>query len=813
MEQIMGGWWQDLRYAGRMIAKHKGASSLAVVALALGIGLTTTMFSIVQGAILRGLPFPDSEDLQVISTISPNSRGRADSASFHDFTDWRSQQTSFESLEGYVQSTLMVTGPGGYPERLRGVRVTPGLFKALRMSPIVGRDFTEADAQPGAPAVIIIGHRVWETRYGSRNDAVGQVLNVNGVPTTVIGVMPPKFGFPQTHSAWVPLSFTLNPKRGAGGRITVIGRLKESVSEARASSEMERIGGQLATTYPENKDLRVRVGPYIRMVMGDEVPNTLLTMLAAVFGVMIIACVNVTNLQLARAAERTKEIAVRTALGAGRWRIIRQILVEGLVLATVGAALGIAIAVAGTAFFMQQIVDTNPPFWINVRVDTTVLLFVMAITVTAALVSSLVPGWRLAKTDVNSSLKDEGRGTTSLRMGRFTRWLVVVEVAVSCILLVVSGLMIRSIIENSRFSSPFATKDVFFGYVSLDEKTFARDPDIIRGNELLEQKVSQVPGVRVVGLGTDYPRGGGGTRVAVEGRTFESNEAYPRAQIISTSVKYFDALRVNLSMGRMFEAGDVYGGQPVVIVDESFARRHLPEGPIGRRIRFGRETDKGLSFETSPWLTVVGVVPSLVEASSSNNMNADIIYRPLTQSPNRTTFVLASTTGNPTAITNDVRKALAGIGEGTPIANVNSLEAELWRQGWANRLFGGIFTTFGLAALLLASAGLYGVMAFGVRQRRQEIGVRMAMGASRRGVLWMILWQGLWRVGLAVAAGLAPGYFVGTLMRGLLNGIDPLDPFVLSITAITMITSGALACLAPALRAASVDPVIALRGE
>jgi putative ABC transport system permease protein len=797
-----------------MIAKHKGSSLLAVVALALGIGLTTTMFSIVQGAILRGLPFEDSEKIQHLAIASPNTRGRGEAVSFHDFTDWRRQQTSFEFLEGYNQTQLMVTGSTGYPERLRGSRVTPGLFRALKVAPMLGRDFTDADAQPGAPAVIIIGHRVWESRYQSKADAIGQVLVVNGVPTTVIGVMPPKFGFPQTQNAWVPLTITLDPKRGSGGRLSVVGRLRDDVSTARASSEMLQISDQLASAYPiENKDKRARVTPYVKTQIGDEVVNTLFTMLAAVFGVMIIACVNVTNLQLARAAERTKEVAVRSALGAGRWRIIRQILVEGLVLSSVGALLGIGMAWAGTAAFMRQVVDTNPPFWIDVRVDTAVLLFVTAITVTAALVSSLVPGWRLAKTDINSTLKDEGRGTTSLRMGRFTRWLVVVEVAVSCVLLVVSGLMIRSIIENSRFTSPFATEDVFFGAVNLDERSFDKEPDILRGNQLVEEKLSQVPGVRAVALGTDYPRGGGGTRIAVEGKTVESNDAYPRAQIISTSTKYFDVLRVKPMMGRAFTEADVNGGQLVAIIDESFARRHMPEGAIGRRIRFGRETEKGLSFDTSPWLTVVGVVPSLVEANSSNNQNADIIYRPLTQSPSRNYFVLASTGATPTAIANDVRQALAGIGEGTPISNINSLQLELLRQGWATRLFGGIFTLFGFAALLLASAGLYGVMAFGVRQRTQEIGVRMAMGASRNGVLWMILWQGMWRVALAVALGLVPGWQVGNLMEGLLNGIDPLDPLVLSATAGTMLLSGALASLAPALRAASVDPVVALRGQ
>ena len=809
----MGGWWQDLRYAGRMVRKNPGASALAVVALALGIGLTTTMFSIVQGAILRGLPFEESEKIHYLSMNTPTNQGRGDAVTYHDFTDWRSQQTSFESLEGYINAGMTVTGSSGYPERLRGLRVTPGLFRALRVTPILGRDFTEADAQPGAPAVVIIGHRVWETRYGSSINAIGQTLNVNGVPTTVIGVMPPRFGFPQTHNAWQPLSFTLAPKRGTGGRLNVIGRLKGDTSLERASSEMERISGQLATTYVENKDTRAKVAPFVSTMLGEEVTTTLFTMLAAVFGVMIIACVNVTNLQLARAAERTKEVAVRVAIGAGRWRIVRQTLVEGLLLSAVGALAGLGLALAGTSLFRSAIVDTNPPFWIDVRVDPVVLIFVTAITVTAALVSSLVPGWRLARTDVNGSLKDEGRGTTSLRMGRFSRWLVVVEVAVSCILLVVSGLMIRSIVQNSRFDVPFATKDVFFGNINLDDRQFPKDPDVLRGNQLVEEKLSQVPGVRAVALANDYPRGGGGTRVAIDGKSFENVEAHPRAHVITASTKYFDVLRVKPQMGRLFDATDVNGGALVVVVDETFARQHLPEGPIGRRIRFGIDSDKGTTFDAAPWLTVVGVVPALVEPGPANNNNAATVFRPLSQRPRRDFFVFASTSDDPTAITAGVRQALGQVGEGTPIVNVNSLAGELWRQGWATRVFGGLFMTFGVAALFLASVGLYGVMAFGVKQRTGEIGVRMAMGANRGTVLRMILCQGLWRVALAVALGLVPGWQVGKLMEGLIENVSPSDPLVLSVTAITLLISGALASLAPAIRAASVDPIVALRGD
>jgi putative ABC transport system permease protein len=301
--------------------------------------------------------------------------------------------------------------------------------------------------------------------------------------------------------------------------------------------------------------------------------------------------------------------------------------------------------------------------------------------------------------------------------------------------------------------------------------------------------------------------------VAIDGKSFENIEAHPRAQVITASTKYFDVLRVKPLMGRLLEPTDAEGGALVVVVDETFARQQLPEGPIGRRIRFGIDSEKGLTFDSSPWLTVVGVVPALVEPGPANNNNAATVFRPLAQRPRRDCFVFASTGGDPTAITAGVRQALSQVGEGTPIVNVNSLSGELWRRGWATRVFGGLFMTFGVAALFLASVGLYGVMAFGVKQRTGEIGVRMAMGASRSTVLRMILWQGFWRVALAVAVGLVPGWQVGRLMEGLLDNVSPHDPLVLSVTAVTLLVSGALASLAPALRAASVDPIVALRGD
>jgi predicted permease len=595
--------------------------------------------------------------------------------------------------------------------------------------------------------------------------------------------------------------------------VSAIGRLKDGVTVSRATVEMETISGQLAQAHPENKDKRARVSDFVPLAIGEEVVSTLYTMLGAVFGVMIIACVNVTNLQLARAADRTREVAIRVAIGASRWRIVRQSLTEGLVLSAVGAGLGVLLAWGATNLFSRAIVDTDPPFWIDVRLDPVVLMFVSVIAVTAALVSSLLPGWRLASTDVNGSLKDEGRGTTSLRMGRFSRWLVVVEVAVSCVLLVVSGLMSRSIIENSRFDVPFATEDVLTGGITLDERSFPEAADVARGRTLVEEKLRQLPGIRAAALATGYPRTGGGSVLDIEGKKYDSEDAYPRTQLIYGSERYFDVLQVKPLMGRTFDLTDTEVSQQVAIVDQAFARQHLPEGAIGRRIRFGQNTEKGLSFDGAPWLTIVGVVPALAGDATADRVNT-LVFRPLTQSRSRGfSAYVAAASGDPLALTSSARTALASIGEGTPLNNPRVLADAIWQEGWPVRVFGGLFMAFGVAALVLASAGLYGVMAFGVKQRTQEIGVRMAMGADRRTVLRMILWQGVWRVAAAVAVGMIPGWRLAILMGELIRGVSPHDPLVLSLTAATLLASGALASLVPALRASSVNPIVALRGD
>jgi predicted permease len=580
--------------------------------------------------------------------------------------------------------------------------------------------------------------------------------------------------------------------------------LKRGVSIDKASTELTAIATQLALEHPENQNTTASFGPFVERSIPARVRTTLVTMLGAVFGVMLIACVNVTNLQLARAMERAKEVAIRSALGSSRWRIVRQLLVEGLLLSAVGSLIGLAIAQGGAAGFMRAIADTRPPFWIDVRLDPVVLLFVAGITVATALVSSVMPGWRVARTDVNAILNDETRGTTGLRMGVFSRWLVVIEVTASCVLLIVSGLMIRSILATSRLDYPFPTKDVFMARMILtpdDGVAGAQALEI----ERIEARVASVPGVRAAALSSGLPGGSSNTTFAFEGEAPATGPDRPRAGRFVATPGFFRVMRVAPVAGRMIDQDDRFGKPAVAVVDQTFARRYLSAGPVlGRRFRF--------DGENQPWLTIVGVVPDLAPPGQSNPPPATV-YAAMAQSRVQSVSLLAWTANDPVSLTAPIRAAVAEINDRIPVTGANSAADELWRQGWALRVFGGLFLVFGFAALILASAGLYGVMAFSVRRRTQEIGVRMALGASRGRVMRTILWQGLWRVAVGVALGLVPGWFVGTLMRALLEHVDAADPIVHTATVVTLLAAGVFACLVPALRAASVDPLTALRRD
>lgn len=792
-----------------MMVRQPGMSLLAVVALALGIGLTTTMFSIVNGAVLRGLPFEESDRIltlrRVNQAVAADSPDASEQATLHDFVDWRARQTTFEGLAAFQMRNANVLGPDRTPERYRAVWQTANTFRLLRARPALGRDFLDEEERPGAAPVVIISDKVWRERFGGGRDAVGQVLRVNGTAMTVVGIMPPGFAFPVIQDLWVPLAVDVDPaQREASQRVQVIGRMHDAASLDAARAEFAMIASQLASEHPQtNRAIGVAVGSYIESFIGTETVNALLTMMVAVIGVLIIACANVANLVLARAAGRTREVAVRTAVGASRSRVLRQMLTEVMVLAAAGAAVGLAIAYGAVAAFNRAIVDTSPPFWIDIRIDTTVLAFVSATAVLAALSAGIVPAWRASRTDLAGIMKDEGR-STGMRMGRFSKGLVVAELAVSFGLLVASGLAIQSILNIATVNFGFPMRDVWAARVALPAEDYPDDSRRRQVHEELIRKVQALPGVVSTALASDVAPNAAVHPIKFPGQTYANDREYPAARGANVTPDYFRVLRSGVTSGRVFDGRDHRDSEPVALVNQSFERKFLPDGATGKRFAFARG-------EHQEWRTIVGVVPDLGFGDIANGRFREGFYVPLAQVPSAGFVIVAHTTAAPLSLTPLVRDAVRTVDPNLPIASPGTLEDAKNQGTWAFRVFGSLFMAFGVAALFLATVGLYGVMAFAVSKRTQEIGIRMAMGAGGRDVLRLVLRSGLWQVGLGMSIGVVLAFALASAMTMLLFGVTPREPSTYVVVGLVLGVTGLLACLIPARRASRVDPMVALR--
>jgi putative ABC transport system permease protein len=598
-------------------------------------------------------------------------------------------------------------------------------------------------------------------------------------------------------------------ERGEGMPLMVFGRLADGVSYDQAQAELVTLAARQAREHPQtNAHTGAAVQPYVHASFGSRVVNTIYTMLAAVFGVLLIACANVANLLLARTSTRGKEIAIRTALGASRRRVVGQLLAEALVLAAIGTALGLVVARVGLEAFNRSVVDTQPPFWIDIRIDTTVLLFTAALTFLAALASGLVPALRASRCDVHEILKDEARGTTGFRLGRFSKGLVVAEIAVSCGLLVAAGLAIRSVVNLSRTDFGFETASVFTARFGLFEADYPDAAARARFYDELLRRLEALPGSRAAALAEALPASGGRRLwVSLEGRTYETEQDHPTAMLAAVSPGYFGTFGKRVLRGREFSSGDTAEAPPVAIVNESFAARHFPgEDPVGRRLRVGRADSR------EPWTTIVGVAPDLYMSGISNTL-PEGFYVPLAQQPPAFASLAVLARGDPIAISLSVRTAVNALDSDLPLYWVRTMADAIAENNWHYRVFGSLFMTFGFAALFLATVGLYGVTAFSVSRRTHEIGVRMAIGADRRRVLGHVLRQGAGQIALGLAIGVLIAAGLSRLMTILLFGVEPWDLTTFLAVIATLSLAALLAMLVPARRAMRIDPMTALRYE
>lgn len=810
----MGNLLQDVRYGFRMLWKSPTFTVIAVAALALGIGANTVIFSIVNTLLLRPLSFPQSEQITAILVKDPETGSLYSSYSYPNFEDIRNQNHVFEQVAAYYMTSAFLR-TGDEPERLRGTYASADLFPLLGVSPLVGRTFSSEEEKPGGGQFIVLSYDFWQRRFNADRNIVGQQLPIEDKKVTVVGVMPQGFKFPvgaQQTDFWMPLASNVSEgARAARGAVfmSLVGRLKAGVTLEQAQAEVNTIASRLEAQYPDpNTGLRIAlVSAHERLV--GKVRPALLVLLAAVAFVLLIACANVANLMLARATVRRKEIAIRTALGASRWRVIRQLLTESLLLSCIGGAAGLLLAMWGMDLLVAAI-PADIPRTGEIGMDKYVLIFTLGLTVLTGIIFGLVPALQASRTNLDETLKDATRGMSGgLQRNRMRSVLVVSEIALSLVLLVGAGLLFQSFRRLLEVSPGFEADKVLTADVSLsDAKYPEKEQRAAFYHEALE-RIAAIPGVQSVGVVYPLPLGG-----SFEAYTFDigGRPPFPPGQqpvsdrrVISPG--YFQAMSIPVVKGRAFSEQDKTNAPSVTIINETFARRYFPgEDAVGKSIITG-EGKTGIPRE------IVGVVGDVRHAGLDTETTPEY-YVPYEQAPvGRLTVVARTASGNPTSIAAALRGSIVALDKEQPVYNIRPmtqlLDESVARRRFNMMLLGG----FALLALVLASIGIYGVISYSVAQRTREIGIRLALGAQIADVIKLVLKQGLALAAVGLALGLLVSFFVTKLMSSLLFGVSATDPVTFGMVALILLFVALLACYIPARRASKVDPNVALRYE
>ncbi len=809
----------DLRTAIRTIVKDKWLSAAAVFALALGIGVNATVFTLVNAVLIRGLPFHDSGNLYVVGVHRTTATGpvRPGSVSYQEMLDWRSQARTFVDMAAFSQYQVNLADDRGMPESQTGGRVSENVFRLLGQQPLLGRDFGPQDGEKNAQRVAILGNTLWRNRYASDPNVLGKTIRLNGEPVVVIGVMPPGIKFPTGAGLWtqvIPNADNLNRKNR---EYSVVGRVRPGVSRAEAQAEMTGIAARMAAEYPDtNKDLTAVMNTFNERFNGGEIRVVFLALQGAVGFVLLIACANVANLQLSRSIHRAREIAVRVALGASRWRVVRQLLVESIVLGCLGGLFGRLIAWAGVRAFDAAVADVGKPYWIVFTMDYVVFAFLAAICVVTGILFGIAPAMQVSKTNVNDLLKEGGRGNAGSRRARWlSGTMVVVELALTLILLVGAGLMVRSFLKLYNTDLGIQTEHVMSMSMQLPATKYPNPELRMAFYDRLAPRLEAIAGVEAAALSTTLPGfGGGRTRVHVEGRpALDRWEDYPEVTTSIVSPQFFNTVALPIVRGRGFNDRDGTPGAEALVVDDRFAAMVFPgEDPVGRRVRFPNPpTSTG---QPEPvWRTIVGVSRSVGSLPNpGDNRPQAALYVPLRQAVPSGTAVLLRSRLDPAAVMNAVRREVQQIDPDQPVLNVRTIEQQMAQSTWPYRVFGTLFAIFALIALVLSAVGLYAVMAYSVTQRTAEIGVRMALGADRRRVSWLVLRRGLVQLAIGLSLGLAGAYAASQVLAELLaSGVTAHDPVTFGAITLILTTVAVAACLVPAHRATRIDPLVALR--
>ncbi len=802
---------QDIRFAFRNLRKTPGFTFLAAVTLALGIGVNTTMFSVVDGILIKPFPFREPQNLVVLWETSARRDIDQANPSYQNVLDWKREAKSFEAIAMASGRSAVITDGVGEPERLLSSPISWDMFPMLGKDPILGRHIREDEDKPGAPGVVLLGHALWMRRYNGDPNILGRVITINTRAHTVIGVMEPEFRFPSNHDLWIPIAPVFHDSPRSARGFTTWARLKPDVTSATADAELKGIATNLAAAYPEvNKDWSARVGALSEEMTPDDVRLTLITMFGAVMFVLLIACANVANLLLARATARQREVAIRAALGAGRWRIVRQLLTESVLVALAGGVGGILLAIWGTDLIWLGIPpESNTPYYITWSVDGSTLLYTLLISIFVGVVFGLAPALEATKGNLQSSLKEGGRGSAGSKRHRLRNGLVVAEVALSLILLVGASLFVRSFMKANRASGGFETTPIMTLRTYMPGDQYVGPSPKSRRIEDIMRRIEALPGVASAAASNLIPLGGGGSGddVEIDGKPVNPDE---RRGIFWTGVTahWLKTLDLTVSAGRDFTEHEAAESSHVALINQTMAKEFWAgEDPIGRRFRFPTDTAIG-------WLTVIGVIPDIHNDDiDDTDMDASAyLPYPYLATPNTGLLVRVSG-GEPTSIVAQVRREIRTADPAMPLFEVQTMEAVRQVGFWQFKLFGWMFSVFGAIALVLAAVGVYGVLAYSVTQRTQEMGVRTALGASAGDVLRLVVGEGVKLAAIGIAIGLVGAFGVTRFVSSILFETSPSDP--LSYTAVSLFLVGvaAFASWLPARRATKVDPIVALRYE
>jgi predicted permease len=811
---------RDVRFGARMLGNSRWITLAAIVALAVGIAANTTVFAIVNAILLRDLPFGEPDRIVAIGIQSRGGRSLTTGVSYADLQDWRAASRSFDGLGAMRETTMNVGDDRAAPERVIGSYISADAFRLLDQRPIAGRDFQPDDDRRGAAPVVILGESVWRQRYRADAAVLGQTIRVNGVPSVVIGIMPDAFQFPARSRLWQPLA--LLPDRTLDRRdvreLSAFGRLKAGVSIEQAASDLHAIATTLERQHPEtNRDVGPLVAAYRDRLIGGKVRSTMPVLMGVAAVVLLMACANVANLLLARAAVRSHEVAVRMAIGAGRARIVRQLLAENLLLAGLAGAAGwgLATLVVNAIATALSANEVGPPYWIRFTLDWPVFAFSVAVSVATAVIFGLVPALQTSKPGITNVLLEGGRSTAGGRRSRrWTHALVVFQLVLTPILLTGGGLMMRSIVAQYEMDPGADTRGVMWARLELPEAIYATPEQRARFYRQLDERLARVPGT-VASLVSHPPFGGGvGHHLWREDEAGEREARRPRVLAVTIGPRYFETFGKRLVRGSDLGLRGPNDGTPSVVVNEWLAGTVFPGlDPIGRRIRL---TSPGNGEATHEWFTIVGIAPDIRQSGTADASGRNgVVYLSYGASPAPRAAIAVRPSVDPSIVAAMLREQVGAVDPDLPLFDVMTVEQLLASadERVGLRVFGSMFIGFAVVALLLSLVGLYAVTAYAAAQRTREIGLRVALGARPAQIWWLVSRRAAMQMGFGLALGMLGAIGIGQLLRGVLVGTRPIDPVTLLAVAAVLAMVGLTASLIPARRALRLDPASVLRTE